>query len=160
MTYNWWENLAASIKTKQNALEQWQSLQSSLAEHSVVYRPMGMVFSERASERVARALPHPSYDSSRGSVMCFLTRGWAGWSAGTSRTGPWVRRCLSGASSIINWNLFIWRSRGDHAILHEAYCLLSLLSEWLCLDAYVCSLLLYWPLKCFHAFLALSVLYS
>lgn len=41
--------------------------------------------------------PHPSYDSSCGSVMCFLTWGWAGWSAGTSRTGPWALGCPSGA---------------------------------------------------------------
>lgn len=116
-------------KTK-NPLDQWQLLQRCLAECSVVHGPMGTDFSwrERAGCMCA---PHPSYDSSCGFVMCFLTCGWAGWSAGTSRTGPWVRSCLPGASRIINWNLFIWHSRGDHAILHEGYCLLSLLSDWL-----------------------------
>ena len=66
--------------------------------------------------------------------MCFLTRGWAGWSAVTSRTGPWALSCLSGASRIIKSNLFNWHSRGGHAILHRGYCLLSLLSECSCVQ--------------------------
>lgn len=108
-------------------------------------------------ERAGRMrAPHPSYDSSCGSVMCFLTWGWTGWCAGTSRTSPWVHSCLSGASRIINRNLFIWHSRGDHAIMHEAYCLLSLLSEWL---AWMLMCAVYCFI-CFHVFLTLSVLYS
>lgn len=66
--------------------------------------------------------------------MCFLTRRWAGHSAGTSRTGPWVLSCPSGASRIIKSDLFIWHSRGGHAILHKGYCLLSLLSECSCVQ--------------------------
>lgn len=71
--------------------------------------------------------------------MCFLTCGWAGWSAGTSRTGPWVLGCLSGASRIIKSNLFIWHSRGVHVILRKGYCLLSLLSECSCVQSIIIS---------------------
>lgn len=104
--------------------------------------------------------PHPSYHSSCGPVMCFLTWGWAGWSADTSRTGPWVLSCLSGARRIMNRNLFIWHNMGGRAVLHPACCLLSLLSEWLFLNAYVRSLLLYWPLKCFHVFMTICFIFT
>lgn len=92
------KKLAATVKTKQqSASEQWRPLQSNL---STVKPPGPWAWTSLREGAGCIRASHPSYDSSCGSVMCFLAWGWTGWTAGTSRTSPWVLSCLSGASRI------------------------------------------------------------
>lgn len=71
--------------------------------------------------------------------MCFLTWGRAGWSADTSRTGPWVLNVLSGASRIKRPKLS--SDTAGTIVLFYARLLFVFTIVWVtCQNACVCTL--------------------
>lgn len=104
MTNSWWEILATWIKTKETrSAEWWTQLQRDFGKVLCGAQAHGHELQwERETDRERERECGPLHILPMiVTVVCFLTRGWAGWNVGISRTGPWVLCCLSGASRII-----------------------------------------------------------
>lgn len=118
-----------SIKTKENRAATVAATAQWLGRGRLRARgpPGGPGFSQRERACALHILPS---SSSCGPVMCFLTWGRAGWSAGVSRTGPWVVSQEPGR--IRNWKLHHLTQQELTALFCVmGCCLLTLLSEWL-----------------------------